>query len=70
MTKVKKKEVFLTSKGIPVYVDEFSVKSLMKMVTRGDIVKMTTKVTEEGVKFDYSTEYSHGSMFLNNLEKK
>ncbi|PFA76969.1 hypothetical protein [Bacillus cereus] len=70
MAKAKKKEMFLTSKGIAVYVDEFSVKNLMKMVTRGEIVNMTTRVTEEGVKFDYSTEYSHGSMFLNNLEKK
>ena len=44
MAKAKKKEIFLTSKGIAVYV-------------------------EKGVKFDYSTEYSHGSMFLNNLGK-
>ncbi|PEA25855.1 hypothetical protein CN984_12005 [Bacillus cereus] len=69
MAKIKKKEVFLTSEGIPVYVDEFSVKGLMKMVTRGDIVNMSTNVTEEGVWFTYQTEYSHGSMFLNNLGK-
>lgn len=69
MVKIKKKEVFLTSKGVPVYVDEFSVKKLMQMVTRGDICNMNTRVTEKGVNFDYSTEYSHGSMFLNNLGK-
>ncbi|HDR8453932.1 TPA: hypothetical protein QC364_000723 [Bacillus cereus] len=69
MARAKKKETFLTSKGTLIYVDELSVKSLMKMVTSGDIVNMATNVTEEGVWFTYSTEYSHGSMFLKDLGK-
>ncbi|EOO44173.1 hypothetical protein [Bacillus cereus] len=69
MARKIKKEVFLTTDGTQVYVDEFSVKRLMQMVTRADIVNMSTNVTKEGVWFTYSTSYSHGSMFLSNLGK-
>lgn len=70
MARKIKTETYYTSDLKPVNVDAKSVNKLLQMLREGDIKTLTQNVTPEGVWFTFYTEYSHGSMFLNNIKEE